>query len=131
MNRCMGSAAIVIVVVACGGGGDEAEVDPVEQLCDDAKDKAEECNQALDTSGGCLTDPGEDVICSVRCMVDADCDQLFGPREKNSYYVCQATCDGLGPDDFLCDDVSGFLSPNGECNGVPECPDGSDEAACS
>jgi hypothetical protein len=119
---------LCVVVVAAGcGGSDDSEV---EALCDDLREKIRECNINVDTSGGCNTDASEAVKCSAQCIIDADCEQVTGAPQNNSFYECQAVCSGASPDDFICADGSGFLPQAGVCDGTEQCPDASDEADC-
>ncbi|HLV19531.1 MAG TPA: LDL receptor domain-containing protein [Polyangiaceae bacterium] len=111
-------------VVACSDDEDSAP-----QVCEDLANKLRECNLA--TMARCNADTSEDLLCAAQCMVDADCAQLTGPVEDNSYYRCVVICSGGTPDSFLCADGAGFVPPAAVCDGTAQCPDGSDEAECS
>lgn len=118
---------VALGLAACGGGDEESEG---EQLCRSLKDKVEECDLDVDTSGGCNPNPSDQVLCAGRCAVKVSCEELVGPPQDNPYYRCMVVCSGGSEEDFICADGSGFLPQEGVCDGTEQCHDGSDEAEC-
>lgn len=124
MEVCALALLICATAFACGGENESNEPSEAELLCDALDNKVVECG--LDTAKNCAV--GE--ACML-CAVDADCAQISGAVDGNPYYACLAECSGASPDDFICADRSGFVAEPGVCDGIPQCPDGSDEATCS
>jgi hypothetical protein len=118
-----------LCVVGCGGGDDDSETRG-ERLCRQVVDKLDSCNLELQASTRCNEDAAEAVLCAAQCAIDAPCGELTTMGSETTYMRCVATCSGAGPEDFICDDGAGFLPAAGVCDGVSQCPDGSDEAQC-
>jgi len=125
----LGCACCVVVslLAACSGSDTDSES---QALCDDLTAKVSECMIDVDTSMGCKSNLTEAEKCAAGCVIEAECADISGPVQNNPYYRCVAVCSGAGPDDFICSDGSGYLPPAGVCDGMPQCPDGSDEASC-
>ena len=133
MKVCALAFLICATAFACGGENESSGPSEADVLCEALDKKVVECG--LGTAVNC----GVGEAC-MRCAVDADCAQISGAVEGNPYYACLAECSGASLDDFICADGSGFVSRRGDadggpgggvCDGIPQCPDGSDEATCS
>lgn len=83
IKKILLAGMFALSTVACGG--DE---------CDDAADKADEC----DLPKGEGSTSNEDVECSglnecvAKCINDASCDELKSTDINNSYFKCVAAC---------------------------------------
>jgi hypothetical protein len=82
IKKILFAGLFAISTVACGG--DE---------CDDAADKAEECN--LEGSGEGSSDDVEcsgQIECVAKCINEASCEDLKSTDINNSYFKCAAAC---------------------------------------
>jgi hypothetical protein len=116
----------LLAATACGGS-DETEG---EKVCGEVDAKLAECNLQLPSGTRC-NDKGDDAtLCAARCLVDASCADIVSDEADTSYVRCVAACSGASPDDFICASGNAFVPAAGVCDGVSQCPDGSDEAGC-
>jgi hypothetical protein len=112
----------ILLMASCSSDKSTGEGD---KACQDLQAKLIECK--LVEQGVCNTaEP-----CAVECAAHADCDQLKAGTPSGGYLTCVAACSGAGPTDFICKDASGYVKQPGVCDGIRQCPDGSDEANCS
>ena len=119
----------VAVPLVCAAGCGSKDTNKNSRVCGQVRDKIAECH--LNGVAACDQNTSDAVICSAQCLVDAQCAQITASAKNNPYYVCIAKCSGAAPGDFICYDGSGFLPKAGVCDGVRQCPDGSDESACA
>ena len=118
MKNEPGFLLLMIALAGCGGGKTSGE-----KACDDLSSKLAQCH--LTIQGACNTS----APCAVECAVKAECSQLTA-APTGSYLQCVKVCSGAPADAFVCKDGRSYIPRAGVCNGRPECPDGSDEAAC-
>jgi hypothetical protein len=124
------STVFALATAACSSDSHSNKNDGVAGVCEDVKAKVVECKLNVDTSGPCNANVDEVTVCSAKCAVKASCNEINGPPTGNAYYQCLAVCSGGSGDDFICADGTSFLAKAGVCDGVAQCPDGSDEASC-
>ena len=112
----------LLLAIAAGCGGDSQTQG--EKACKDLSAKLAECHLAA--QGVC----NAGAACSVECAAQATCSDLTAAQPGGAYLSCILACSGADPDAFVCADGQHYLPRAGVCNGVPQCPDGSDEATC-
>ena len=100
-----------------------------EKICRQVEAKLTECGLMIDPAFRCRADTATQQ-CAGQCLIDAPCAELTSNATDTNYIRCQAECSGAGPDDFICANGEAFLPQSELCNGVPQCPDGSDETSC-
>lgn len=121
----------LVGVVGCGSSdsGTGANGAPV-QVCTDAASKLTSCGFKA-TQNACDSKSSVLMLCEAKCIANAQCADISALTTKNELTICNAQCQGAGPDDFICDDVTGYVGKGGVCDGKFQCQDGSDEKHCA
>jgi len=109
--------------IGCSSSDGKATSD-TQQACDSFQGKLSQCGLASTQGCGALS------TCLLNCAANATCTQLQEKPPTGSYLNCQAACQGIGADPFVCASGEEFIDKRGRCDGRPQCPDGSDEVGC-
>ncbi|HVU05953.1 MAG TPA: LDL receptor domain-containing protein [Polyangiaceae bacterium] len=113
----------LFLLIGCSSSSDDKKSE-AQQACEDRAKNLTACGLVSQQACGSLS------TCLLLCQAHATCNQLTESPPTGTYLSCQAECQGVGSDPFLCKNGQQFLDARGHCDGIPECDDGSDEEGC-